>query len=149
MFACSIHLYFYWNFRCTNLSAIKIGNTVTLNPLVTPDMVSPRLHPLAARRGARHAVPRRPAVPRARRRQRRTCEGAAQLLARRPLSQHGSPLPTGPRRKSTKHLWTVDWTMFVSYRCVVLHAVASWNLPISHAISFNCHVRTSSHLRSV
>ena len=28
MLTCSIYLYFCWNFRCTNLSVIKVGNTV-------------------------------------------------------------------------------------------------------------------------
>ena len=40
MIACSIHSYFCWNIRCTNLNIIKLGNTVTPNPLVTLDMFS-------------------------------------------------------------------------------------------------------------
>ena len=36
----TIHLYFCWNFRCTNLSVISNGNTVTPQGLVTQDTFS-------------------------------------------------------------------------------------------------------------
>ena len=34
----AIHSYFCWSFRCTNLSIVKVGNTVISNSLVTAEM---------------------------------------------------------------------------------------------------------------